>query len=161
MPRKKLVIVEGYVFGGEDSDAHPEHPIYIPITPPPDSGLHPEHPIYFPVTPDNTLPGNQPGIDNTLPGDQPGISGPNDPRPTPPIYVPISPPDIGGDLPQVEQPIYWPVVIWGPNDPRPDNALPELPEGVLDEEERQKLYEFMVGNLPPAEGGGPEYVNPV
>jgi hypothetical protein len=29
----------------------PTHPIYLPITPPPDSGLAPTHPIYVPVYP--------------------------------------------------------------------------------------------------------------
>ncbi len=34
-----------------------EHPIYIPITPPPDSGLSPEHPIYLPVYPSHPIAG--------------------------------------------------------------------------------------------------------
>jgi hypothetical protein len=73
----------------------PSHPIYIPITPPPESGLEPTHPIYIPVYPDQGLPGPQPSPgwptvpgwpggslpggaggfphpDNTLPGPQPG-----------------------------------------------------------------------------------------
>jgi hypothetical protein len=49
--------------------------------------------------------------DHGLPGQQPGIWGPNDPRPSPPIYIP--PP--GG------QP---PLGIWGPTDPRPGYGLP-------------------------------------
>lgn len=64
------------------------------------------------------------------PDTPPGIWGPNDPRPTPPIYLP--PP--GSGLP--------PLVIWGPNDPRPTPPIwlppdpdlppvdPELPAGV-------------------------------
>lgn len=53
--------------------------------------------------------------------DPPGIWGPNDPRPTPPIYLPPPP---GSNLP--------PLVIWGPNDPRPTPPIwlpkpPELP----------------------------------
>jgi hypothetical protein len=33
----------------------PTHPIYLPITPPPDSGLSPEHPIYIPVYPSHPI----------------------------------------------------------------------------------------------------------
>jgi|SRR5262252_2468502 len=41
-------------------------------------------------------------------GDPPHIWGPTDPRPTPPIVLPIPNP-----------PHEPPLVIWGPNDPRP------------------------------------------
>jgi hypothetical protein len=71
----------------------PSHPIYIPITPPPESGLEPTHPIYIPVYPDQGLPGPQPRPDQGLPGNQPypdqGLPGnqpyPDNtlPRPTP------------------------------------------------------------------------------
>jgi hypothetical protein len=54
--------------------------------------------------------------DQGLPGQPPGIWGPNDPRPTPPIYFPPA----GGGQPGVPtHPIYNPPGIWGPNDPRP------------------------------------------
>jgi hypothetical protein len=33
----------------------PEHPIYLPITPPADSGLAPEQPIYIPVYPSHPI----------------------------------------------------------------------------------------------------------
>jgi len=41
----------GSLPGGIEGFPHPSHPIYIPITPPPDSGLEPTHPIYIPVYP--------------------------------------------------------------------------------------------------------------
>jgi len=49
--------------------------------------------------------------DNSLPGQPPGISGPNDPRPTPPIYIPVPPPSGGGGGggEHPEHPIYIPV----------------------------------------------------
>jgi hypothetical protein len=49
--------------------------------------------------------------DNTLPGQPPGIWGPTDPRPTPPIYVPVPPPGGGGGGggEHPEHPIYIPV----------------------------------------------------
>jgi len=74
------------------SQPSPEHPIYIPITPPPDSGLSPEHPIYLPV-----YPSQGPGF------------------PTQPI---------------------------------------QLPPPNLSEDQKQKLLEFLHGNLP-------EFVQPV
>ena len=140
MPRKQLVVVEGYVLGA-DSDAHPEHPIYIPVEPPPETGLHPEHPIYIPVEP-------------------PGIWGPTDPRPTHPIFLPVpKPPEIGGpNDPHPEHPIYLPIdppTEGGEVPPEIDNSLPSLSD-----EQKQKLVEFLVGNLPPGPSG-PEYPTPV
>ena len=49
--------------------------------------------------------------DNSLPGQPPGIWGPTDPRPTPPIYIPVPPPSGGGGGggEHPEHPIYIPV----------------------------------------------------
>jgi hypothetical protein len=66
-------------------DLTPSHPIYIPITPPPDSGLSPEHPIYIPV--------------------DPGFGNPDDPVYRPPVG---GPPGYWGGGPHVENPIYRP-----------------------------------------------------
>lgn len=115
------------------SDVRPDNTLPVP-RPPVDPGYSPPwarpgRPVY----PDNTLPGNQPYPDQGLPGNQPypdqglpgnqpypdqglprpplGMWGPNDPRPTPPIYIP----------PEGGQP---PLGIWGPTDPRPGWGLP-------------------------------------
>jgi hypothetical protein len=64
--------------------------------------------------------------DNTLPGQQPGIWGPNDPRPTPPIYIPVPPPPESGLSP--EHPIYIPIVPAHPIViPLPPNDLHPMP----------------------------------
>lgn len=96
------------------TDPRPTHPIAPGGQPPrpwgpinyPDQGLPGNQPY-----PDQGLPGNQPYPDQGLPGRPPGMWGPNDPRPTPPIYIPPegSPPPLG---------------IWGPTDPRPGWGLP-------------------------------------
>lgn len=135
--RKQLVLVEALVPKTSDSDAHPEHPIYIPITPPPDSGLHPEHPIYLPVH---------------------IWGGGNEPFPTPPIFLPGPPSDA-----HPEHPIYYPIQL-PPFDPdaHPEHPIvlpPEIGDGLTDEQ-KEKLYHFLVGNLPPYEGG-PDTVQPV
>jgi len=70
-----------------------------------------------PPRPDNTLPRPTPipgWPDQGLPQPPPGIWGPNDPRPSLPIYIPITPPPGSGLEPT--HPIYIPVY--------PDNALP-------------------------------------
>ena len=68
MPLKmQMVVVQGWAYEPAETDAHPEHPIYIPVDPPPDSGLSPEHPIYLPVYPDQGLPGDQPYPDQGYP----------------------------------------------------------------------------------------------
>jgi hypothetical protein len=69
---------------------------------PVDPGYSPPWARPQPPYPDNSLPGSQPHPDNSLPGQQPGIWGPNDPRPTPPIY--IGPPV---PAPEPEMPIQW------------------------------------------------------
>ena len=87
----------------------PTHPIVLPpgeiVPAPPELSL----PIYFPIVPDNTLPDVPPGG-----GGEPQpplvIWGPDDPRPTPPIYIPIQPP---GGVP----PAYIPVYPWHPISP--------------------------------------------
>lgn len=115
--------------------------------------------------PDQGLPGNQPYPDQGLPGQPPYPSqGPGFPThpiapggqpphpsqgpgfPTPPIYIPITPPPESGLSP--EHPIYIPVYpSQGPGFPTPPIALPP---GTLTPEEKQKLQEFLTGNLPPA-----------
>ena len=145
MSKKQLVVVEAWVPGTAD-DAHPEHPIYIPVEPPPESGLSPEHPIYLPVYPDIGLPGDQPGIDNTLPG-QGG-------RPTHPIYLPVAPDNslpgdqpgidntLPGAQPRPEHPIYYPV-----EPTHPIELPPEVGDGLTDEQ-KEALVQFLTGNLP-------------
>jgi len=84
----------------------PTHPIYIP-------GLGIWGGPWFPLGtwggvgqpyPDQGLPGQQPGgpvrPDNSLPGSGLGTWGPNDPRPTPPIYLPPQAPVTDPDDPQ-------------------------------------------------------------
>lgn len=152
--KKQMVVVEGWAYVPADEDAHPEHPIYIPVDPPPDSGLSPEHPIYLPVYPDIGLPGDQPHPDHGLPGDQPhpdhGLPG-DQPHPEHPIYLPVDPPPDSGLSP--EHPIYIPVY--------PDQGLPEVPPvSTLPPEKLEALKAFLFGNLPPSPGG-PAYPNPV
>jgi hypothetical protein len=164
MPFKKMNVVVEAAVPVPAGDVGPEHPIYIPITPPPDSGLSPEHPIYIPVEPplgtwggvapphvDISPPGAQPGPDQGLPGDQPrpdqGLPGAQ-PGPSHPIYIPITPPPDSGLAP--EHPIYIPVEIWG------DIELPthpiQLPPTDLTDDQKQKLRDFIFGNLPPSAG---------
>ena len=106
----------------------PSHPIYIPITPPPDSGLSPEHPIYIPVYPDNSLPGDQPYPDNSLPGHQPypdqGLPG-SQPHPSHPIVKPGMP--------------GW-----------EENAKAQAIKKIV------AAVKFWTGNLPPQQGGQPQ-----
>ena len=67
--------------------------------------------------------------------------GPNDPRPTPPIYIPIMPPPTEGQ-PHPEHPIYIPVY--------PTHPI-VIPPGTSPEEIAKKLkelVEFATGNLP-------------
>ena len=88
--------IAGFPWPGQPSQPGvPTHPIYNPPYPDiglpggqpyPDQGLPGSQP-----RPDQGLPGNQPYPDQGLPGRQPGIWGPNDPRPTPPIYIPGQP----------------------------------------------------------------------
>lgn len=162
---KQMVLVEGWVTVPGTGDEHPEHPIYIPILPPPDSGLHPEHPIYFPVhiwgggnvpmpsPPIANVPGAPPTVDERPPGTW---GGSGEPFPTPPIYLPLPPDQL-------------PDGIWGPTDPRPDvpiylpieppfENLPPIFD--LSDEQKEKLLSFLVGNLPPGPSG-PDYVAPV
>lgn len=86
----------------------PTHP-WVPPPPYPDQGL--------PPYPDQGLPGQPPGfwggvrppwVDNTLPGGggrPPGYWGPNDPRPTPPIFIPPNAPPV--DPPEDTSKIEW------------------------------------------------------
>jgi hypothetical protein len=53
------------------------------------------------------------------------IWGPNDPRPTPPIFIPIEPPPVEGGGPEVTPPIYIPVWPTPPVDP--GYGIPEVP----------------------------------
>ena len=80
---------------------HPEHPIFYPL--PPGAPVDPEYGV--PDThPDQGLPAPQPHPEHpiVLPPDSGGwlpplyIWGPNDPRPTPPIAMPVPPtsPDV-------------------------------------------------------------------
>jgi hypothetical protein len=100
--------------------------IWGPGFPYPDQGL-PGHQPY----PDQGLPGFQPRPDQGLPGFQPrpdqGLPG-NQPYPDQGL------PGQGGGPP---------LVIWGPNDPRPGWGLPDLPEEITP---------------PPAQGGDGEPV---
>jgi hypothetical protein len=163
-----------------DAGAHPEHPIAPGGLP----GV-PTHPIYYPPYPSQgpgfpthpIAPGGPPlGIwgpignypDAGFPGPQPGgpvgiWGGSNTPFPTPPIYIPITPPPESGLSP--EHPIYIPVQpplgIWGPTDPRPTNPIvnPGDPGG---ENAKAKVVaavkqavDFWTGNLPPTPGTAP------
>jgi hypothetical protein len=94
--------------GGGQQPPYPSHPIY---------GNFPQFPIYYP-------PGTRPPGQG---GPPLGIWGPNDPRPTVPIVLPI-PPDGAGGPPPVEIPegsmILVPV-------PYLDNSLPGAPPGAM------------------------------
>jgi hypothetical protein len=109
---------------GGPGDAHPEHPIVLPPDTP-DNGLRPEHPIYNPggEHPSHPIVIPQPpgGVDGEhpahpiAPGGDGGhpehpivlppetelppleIWGPNDPRPSVPIFLPPGQPDGGGE----------------------------------------------------------------
>lgn len=123
--------------------------------------------------PDAGFPGPQPGQpprpwgpinypDQGLPGNQPGIWGPGDPRPNPPIYIPIMPPPDSGLSPT--HPIYVPVYpdqsLPQPQ-PHPDQSLPGaqphpdqgLPGGSNEEAKKaflkkaKEVVDFWTGNL--------------
>jgi hypothetical protein len=119
----------GSLPGGIEGFPHPSHPIYIPITPPPESGLEPTHPIYIPVYPDNSLPGPQPSPGwPTVPG-WPGGSLPGGGS-----GFPGGPPVVDNTLPGPQ-----------PTPPKP----PITPEQI---EKLKAFVGFLFGNLPP----GPE-----
>lgn len=167
MPREAWVLVKAVV-----SDAYPDQGLpgpQPPMRPPvyPDQGLPGPQPIpgwpAYPGGPGGGLPGNAPRPDNTLPGQQPGIWGPTDPRPSHPIYIPVTPPPESGLEPT--HPIYIPVypdnTLPG-SQPRPDNTLPgnqPYPDNTLPQptpaliEKIKKAIDFWTGNLPtdPAE----------
>lgn len=162
MPLKRqMFVTQGWGYVPAEEGDHPEHPIYIPVDPPPDSGLSPEHPIYLPVYPDQGLP--QPPDGGTTPPDtgarpehpivQPPDGG-TDAHPEHPIYLPVDPPPDSGLSP--EHPIYVPIY--------PDQGLPELPDvppiNGLPPEKLEALKAFLLGNLPPGPEG-PLYPNPV
>lgn len=86
-----------------------------------------------PVYPDIGGPGDQPYPDQGLPGQQPRPDHGLPPFPSHPINLP---PEAGGGPP---------LVIWGPNDPRPTPPIeiPDLPDEITP---------------PPAQGGGGEPV---
>jgi hypothetical protein len=147
--RKQHVVVEALVPDATPpTDAHPEHPIYLP-TPTPPEGIWggaplptPTPPIYYP-TPPLGIWGDVEHPDQGLPGPQPG--------PEHPIYIPVPPPPDSGLSP--EHPIYIPIPqpptgIWG------DIELPEhpivIPEPPNRDEVKQKLVDFLTGNLPPS-----------
>ena len=141
----------------QNGDLKPTHPIYIPpdeITPSPPTA---EHPIYWPIVPDNSLPDVEPPTGGGEPQPPLVIWGPNDPRPTPPIYIPIEPPPaVEGGPPVPTHPIYIPVY--------PDNSLPEVPGPVdpgygIPEEGRPHPDHTLPGDLPPGSGLTPE--NPI
>jgi hypothetical protein len=177
---KQFVVVEAFVPGR--SGAHPEHPIYLPVDPPPDvypPGIwgggnepFPTPPIYFPTLPPLGTWGGRPPeyVDIGGPGAQPEPSHPiapgglpplgtwggaNEPFPTPPIYIPVPPPPDSGLSP--EHPIYIPVA------PAHPIVLPPLDfwggDDVLTDEAKEKLVAFLTGNLPPF--SPPDYVSPV
>jgi hypothetical protein len=143
MPLKQqMFVVQGWGYTPADADAHPEHPIYIPVDPPPDSGLAPEHPIYVPVYPAHPIaPGGEHPAHPIAPGGE---------QPEHPIYLPVDPPPDSGLSP--EHPIYIPVY------PAHPIVLPP-PVDELPPEQAQKLKEFLLGNLPPFDA--PDYVQPV
>ena len=102
----------------------------------------PTHPIYLPPYVDNTLPGDQPEVDNELPGEQP--------KPEHPIYLP---PYVDNSLPG----------RGSAGGEHPDHELPEIPPDLgegIPPEQLEKIKDFLLGNLPPFEGG-PEYPAPV
>lgn len=122
----------------------PSNPIYLPIGGTPDTPNVPSNPIYLPVYPSHPIV-FPPEIDNSLPGGEKPVV-------TPPIYIP--PEEINPYPPTAEHPIYWPIVpdntlpvppggtqpplvIWGPNDPRPSPPIfipIQPPEGVHPEQ---------------------------
>lgn len=92
-------------------------------------------------------------------------NGGGDPEVRPPEFPehPMDPPVEGVGDAHPEHPIVLPPFIWGPDDPRPNPPIelpPEIADGITDEEVKQKLIEFLTGNLPPYEGG-PSYPAPV
>jgi hypothetical protein len=119
---------------GGNGDAHPEHPIYIPVFPahpivipiPPDppTDAHPEHPIVYPPVVWPPLPPKPPEG-----GSPPGIWGPTDPRPTPPIYIPAPQPPGEPGVPT--HPIYFPVYPAHPIVLPPDGEKPQPPPGMI------------------------------
>jgi len=121
---------------------------------------YPSHPIFFPdAHPDHTLPGDLPHPDQGLPGDQPH------PDHTLPGDLPHPDQGLPGDQPSVEHPIYLPPYVDnslpGPQ-PHPEHPIvlpPDLVEGIPPEK-LEELKAFLLGNLPPFDGG-PEYVAPV
>jgi hypothetical protein len=126
------------------SPGHPAHPI-APGGPPVGIWPSPGHPAH-PIAPGGPPPGIWPS---------PGV-------PTHPIYIPVDPPPDSGLSP--EHPIYIPVEppqpplgIWGGgNVPMPTPPI-YIPDWV-DEETKQKIKDFLFGNLPPA--AGPHKVAP-
>lgn len=161
MPLKKqMFVTEGWGYVPAQEGDHPEHPIYIPVDPPPDSGLSPEHPIYIPVYPAHPieLP-PEGGTDPDAPHPehpivQPpdGGTAPPDAHPEHPIYLPVDPPPDSGLHP--EHPIYVPV--YPPIEELPDlPPISQLPPAAI-----EKLKAFLLGNLPPGPEG-PLYPNPV
>jgi hypothetical protein len=104
----------------------------------------PTNPIVIPGPPGQppvVWPGPKPPyVDIGFPGPQPGgpvgIWGPTDPRPNPPIYIPIVPPPVEGAPPEATHPIYLPVYpthpIYLPGHPEhPIVIPPELPPGFV------------------------------
>jgi len=190
MAGKKVVIVGevydptvgvggGPILGGGEgiwgpTDPRPTPPIYIPVDPPPESGLKPEHPIYIPIYPAHPIvipippeggepkpPYIWPPVIWGGPVEPPlGIWGPTDPRPTPPIYIPIVPPaESGGEHP--EHPIYLPVSPTHPIVLPPDGETPKPPPGMISPPSGQPgfwgyslYYNSMV--FVPYEGAGPD-----
>jgi hypothetical protein len=137
MPFKKQnVVVEAMVPVNADEDAHPEHPIYIPVVPPEEiwgDVIGPEHPIYIPVEPPLGFWGGvaPPGVDVSPPQPQPG--------PEHPIYIPITPPPDSGLAP--EHPIYVPIY--------PEHPIVLPPDSGVSDDVLEKLKAFLTGNLPP------------
>lgn len=129
-----------------------------------------------PGWPGGSLPGGGSGFprpDNTLPGQQPGgiWGGGNVPMPSPPIYIPITPPPDSGLEPT--HPIYIPVypdnTLPG-SQPRPDHTLPPYPDNTLPGAgsggqaalvaKIKKAVEFWTGNLP-TDPNAPDKPTPV
>ena len=131
-----------------------------PVEPPPEEKPpgFPTHPIYLPPYVDNSPPTDQPYPDQGLPGDQPH------PDHTLPGDLPHPDQGLPGDQPKPEHPIYLPPYIDnslpGPQ-PHPEHPIvlpPDIEEGLTDEQ-KEKLQEFLTGNLPPFEA--PPYPAPV
>jgi len=158
----------------------PTPPIYIPVPPPPDSGLKPEHPIYIPVFPAHPIviptppiEGGEPkppyvwppqiwGGSGSLPKPPLGIwGGGNVPYPTPPIYIPIVPPDSGAEPGVPTHPIYLPVepthpIVLPPGGDKPTPPPPMVspPTGAPGFWGYSMFYDSMV--FVPYEGAGPD-----